>query len=221
MKLQRSTIILALAMLALGCSEKDSDVRAAARESLPERPASDIFSQASTGNQAVATSGVMHYTCPNNCEGGGGDVQGNCPVCGTALEHNQAYHDQPINVNNQTPPPISNAANGAGQTTGVFHYVCPDGHEGGAASEGTCASCGKALVHNQAYHAQPAATPTPPAGNVMNNVTMPNPQTPEPAQNAAGVYHYTCSNGCAGGAGSAVACSSCGATLVHNQAYHN
>lgn len=102
------------------------------------------------------SSGVKHYTCPNNCAGSGGDAQGNCPVCGTAYAHNQAFHDQAIT-----------------QST------------------------------------QPIAQPNAAA------------QAPEPPQNAAGVWHYTCANGCAGGAGSAIACSSCGGTLAHNTAYHN
>lgn len=106
--------------------------------------------------------GVQHYICPKNCQGSGGPGQGNCPVCGTAYVHNQAFHDQP---------------------------------------------------------AQPSAAPAPgmtPAG------AAPTPQpAAEPAQNAAGVWHYTCSKGCAGGAGSAVACGKCGTQLVHNTAYHN
>jgi len=102
---------------------------------------------------AVASSGVKHYTCPNNCAGSGGDAQGTCPVCGTAYVHNQAFHSQAVT---QTTQPVT----------------------------------------------QPSATP-------------------EPPQNAAGIWHYTCSNGCAGGSGSAVACSTCGNTLVHNTAYHN
>jgi len=44
--------------------------------------------------------------------------------------------------------------------------------------------------------------------------------TAEPAQNAAGVWHYTCPSGCAGGGGAAGPCGSCGATLAHNAAYH-
>ena len=44
--------------------------------------------------------------------------------------------------------------------------------------------------------------------------------TPEPSQNAGGVWHYTCAKGCDGGAGSAVNCNTCGDLLVHNQAYH-
>ena len=48
----------------------------------------------------------------------------------------------------------------------------------------------------------------------------PNPTTLEAAQNAGGVWHYTCIKGCAGGAGSAVNCTTCGNPLAHNQAYH-
>lgn len=55
---------------------------------------------------------------------------------------------------------------------------------------------------------QQQATPTP-------------PRPKEPAQNADGVWHYICSKGCKGGAGSAVPCGVCGETLKHNQAYHN
>lgn len=96
-----------------------------------------------------ATAGVLHYYCPNNCAGSGGDNAGTCPVCGTEYIHNQAYHDNQSAITTQTTP------------------------------------------------------------------------APEPAQNAAGVWHYTCANGCAGGAGSAVACAQCGSTLQHNPSYHN
>ena len=47
-----------------------------------------------------------------------------------------------------------------------------------------------------------------------------NPNPPEPAQNAAGLWHYTCSKGCPGGAGAAGNCSVCGNPLTHNAAYH-
>lgn len=87
-----------------------------------------------------------------------------------------------------------------------------------------------ALVHNQEWHNQPQnQNPTPPTSPLTTTTgtttagTPPitaTPNTPEPAQNAAGVWHYTCSNGCAGGGGSAIACATCGQTLVHNAAYH-
>lgn len=116
-----------------------------------------------------------------------------------------------------TPEPAQNAA-------GVWHYTCSNGCSGGAGSAVACATCGTTLVHNQAYHSAnttPGITATQnPAGTPPAPVTPAAPKTPEPAQNAAGVWHYTCSNGCSGGAGSAIACASCGSTLAHNQAYH-
>ena len=48
-----------------------------------------------------------------------------------------------------------------------------------------------------------------------------NANSAEAAQNTAGVFHYTCSNGCAGGSASAGNCAICGNTLSHNQAYHS
>lgn len=95
---------------------------------------------------------------------------------------------------------------------GVWHYTCPKGCAGGAGTASACAKCGTTLVHNAAYHEgqnPTAATPNPTAT-----------PKPEPAQNAKGVWHYTCGDGCAGGAGSAIACAKCGKTLVHNSAYH-
>lgn len=106
-------------------------------------------------------------------------------------------------------PIVNSAASG---NAGVQHYYCPNACEGsGGDNPGSCPVCGSEYVHNQAYH------------NTTTNATSTpsSTTTPEPAQNAAGVWHYTCPSGCAGGAGSAVACSSCGATLEHNQAYHN
>ena len=104
---------------------------------------------------------------------------------------------------------------------GVQHYTCPDNCEGsGGAGAGTCPVCGKEYVHNQAWHAQnnAATTGTDPANPAT--IQPPANATPPAAQNAAGVYHYTCPSGCAGGAGGAGACASCGAALAHNAAYH-
>ena len=107
-------------------------------------------------------------------------------------------------------PPTTAAA------SGVNHYICPNNCEGsGGASQMACPVCNTMYVHNQAYHNQPTQQTQP---QVNQTIT---PPTPEPAQNAAGVWHYTCPSGCDGGGGSAVACSSCGSTLVHNTAYHN
>jgi hypothetical protein len=117
-------------------------------------------------------------------------------------------------------------------TAGVVdHYTCPNGHAGAPAA-GNCVQCGTALVHNQAFHANdqvaPPANSNPmqefaPAAAGANSTTTvtPNAAAASPAQNAAGVYHYTCAAGCAGGAGAAGTCPSCGGALAHNQAYHN
>jgi hypothetical protein len=85
------------------------------------------------------------------------------------------------------------------------------------------------LVHNQAFHASDAApTIAPPTAAGQNPMFQDPSAAPavvapptEPAQNAAGVWHYTCAAGCAGGGAAAGPCSSCGSTLAHNQAYHN
>lgn len=119
-----------------------------------------------------------------------------------------------------TPEPAQNAA-------GVWHYTCPNGCSGGAGSAIACpAGCGATLAHNQAYHDSKTTVATSTNGVITptsnDGPIVSSPNNPEPPQNAAGVWHYTCPNGCAGGAGSAVACpAGCGATLAHNSAYHN
>lgn len=104
---------------------------------------------------------------------------------------------------------------------GIQHYYCANQCEGsGGDAAGTCPVCGTEYTHNQAWHDaqnQNAAAGGTAAGA---NITQ-TPTTPEPAQNAAGVWHYTCPNGHSGGSGSATPCGECGTTLVHNQAYHN
>ncbi len=120
------------------------------------------------------------------------------------------------------PPAVGGAA-------GVQHYICPSGHVGsGGDAQGSCSQCGAVLVHNQAFHASDAPPAvTAPGQNPMFQdpnaapVIAAPPTATEPAQNAAGVWHYTCSNGCAGGGAAAGPCATCGTTLAHNQAYHN
>jgi hypothetical protein len=91
-------------------------------------------------------SGGFHYICPNGCEGGGSSASGNCPVCGTALVHNTAYHNQSNSNAAGLQAPTSNNA-------GVFHYICSNGCEGsGSNTSGNCPVCGQALAHNSAYH---------------------------------------------------------------------
>jgi len=98
---------------------------------------------------------------------------------------------------------------------GVWHYTCPKGCAGGAGAAEACAKCGATLAHNNAYHQDAAANPA--SGAAGKPADAPKP---EPAQNAKGVWHYTCPDACPGGAGSATACAKCGKTLAHNQVYH-
>lgn len=115
-----------------------------------------------------------------------------------------------------TPPPNINtgAANTTAAPAGVQHYICPNNCAGsGGPAAGTCPTCGTAYVHNTAYHNQ--STP-----GAANSPMIQQPQQTSPAQNAAGVYHYTCPQGCSGGSGSAGTCPQCGSALAHNQAYH-
>lgn len=105
----------------------------------------------------------------------------------------------------------------AQNASGIWHYICSNRCAGGSGAAGNCATCGAALVHNGLYHADSNSTqaPAPTSG-----VPYAKPPTTAPATNAAGVYHYICSNGCAGGSGTAGNCSTCGNALAHNAAYH-
>lgn len=150
-----------------------------------------------------------------------------------------APSNQPTVVNPPGDGSTAPAASNQQGQSGITHYICVNNCVGsGSSGAGTCPVCGTAYVHNDAYHTvdqdiqnmqQGQAQPSTP-GNLppsvfntpQNQTTIRNqPSTPPaPAQNAAGVYHYTCANGCAGGAGSASPCPTCGNALVHNQAYH-
>jgi hypothetical protein len=120
-----------------------------------------------TTSLPTSTGNVQHYTCPNNCEGSGGGGAGTCPVCGTEYTHNAAFHSQtatppPSTTTTITPPsdgatPLTPATppattSSAVNASGVYHYSCPSGCEGGAASAGACATCGGELTHNPAFH---------------------------------------------------------------------
>ncbi|XMO86315.1 hypothetical protein AAFN75_16130 [Algibacter sp. AS12] len=114
-------------------------------------------------------------------------------------------------IESVTPNPVS--LEPAQNAQGVWHYACSKGCAGGAGSAVNCTNCGTLLAHNSAYHANPNAAP-------LSSAPFAAPPTAEPSRNAAGVYHYTCGNGCAGGSGSASNCASCGSALAHNAAYH-
>jgi hypothetical protein len=106
---------------------------------------------------------------------------------------------------------------------GVWHYTCSKGCAGGAGSAAPCAKCGTVLVHNTKYHGDvPTPAPTTSTTTTAANPTAATPPTPkpEPAQNAKGVWHYTCADGCAGGGGAIAPCAKCSKPLAHNPAYH-
>jgi len=121
----------------------------------------------------------------------------------------------PATVTTPATPPTEPAQN----ATGVWHYTWSKGCAGGAGSAIACAKCGTTLTHNTAYHANsnPAPTITPAGAAPAQGATAPKP---EPPQNKAGVWHYTCADGCAGGGAAAAPCAKCGKPLAHNQAYH-
>jgi hypothetical protein len=121
--------------------------------------------------------------------------------------------------NPATPEPAQNAE-------GVWHYTCGNGCAGGAGAAGNCSTCGGALAHNTAYHANKNSATI---NNATSNTTITPTLTPpatltppptEPAQNAKGVWHYTCAKGCAGGGAAAGTCGTCGGALAHNAVYH-
>ena len=108
-------------------------------------------------------------------------------------------------------------------TASVKHYICANKCENsGSDVAGACPVCKNPYLHNDAFHSQDLLKNGP--LNVPTNIQAPEsntPATPSPAQNAKGIYHYTCNKGCYGGSGTASNCTNCGEQLAHNQAYHN
>ena len=155
-------LLLTCSLLLIGtaCEKaKKSGKKVTVKRELPT--ASPVTTPATTpaSNNAptIAATGVKHYICPNNCAGSGGPAQGNCPVCSTAYVHNAAYHNQPAASQPTAPnpfgagPALPAAGNGM-NAAGVYHYICSNGCAGGSGVQGSCATCGSALAHNQAYH---------------------------------------------------------------------
>ncbi len=147
-----TALLMSVFFLTACADQSKEDVRNKAVEAVqvpaPTAPASPTAAPTNT-------SGVKHYTCPNNCAGSGGDGAGTCPVCGTAYVHNQAFHNNsPATTPDITPTttPTPPAAGAAQNAAGVYHYICSNGCAGGAGGAGNCATCGAALAHNQAYH---------------------------------------------------------------------
>ena len=122
---------------------------------------------------------------------------------------------KPAEVSTTLNTPTPKTTEPAQNEMGVWHYTCALGCPGGAGTATKCKNCSNTLVHNTAYHGN--STPTETSSPFASPSAKP---AAEPSQNAMGIWHYTCANGCAGGAGSATNCSTCGETLAHNSAYH-
>lgn len=111
-------------------------------------------------------------------------------------------------------PTLPNSNVNKGVVNGGAHYICPNSCQGGTSNaKGTCPVCSTQLAHNQGFHAAPSS-------NTNTSTTNPAP-VKSSGPNAAGEYHYICTNGCSGGADAKESCSNCSAELAHNTAYHN
>lgn len=128
-----------------------------------------------------------------------------------------ACNNKPKTPPRKTTAPIQTAFEPAQNASGVWHYTCSKRCAGGSGAAGNCNTCGSLLIHNSLYHANTTSTPT---TAPTSGAPFANPPATTPSQNTAGVWHYTCSKGCAGGSGTAGTCSTCGSTLAHNAAYH-
>jgi hypothetical protein len=157
-----STLLFAALLVFSACNQTESANGDSANSENSDglRSSSEVMGTTPTPNANAG--GVMHYICAKNCAGSGGPSAGTCPVCGAEYIHNDAFHAQDAaaeqpqitlgdqnNVNAATPPPPAEPAQNA---NGVWHYTCASGCAGGGGAPGSCASCGGALQHNDAYH---------------------------------------------------------------------
>lgn len=206
-----------------------------------------VFSSTQNSDQQIINpSSEFHYVCVNNCEGSGANAAGNCPVCGEELVHNTAFHSgeqgddngdlQIIGDDNNSfsskiaPLGQESSPSPAPQVTGdaSFHYICSAGCGSGSQMQGNCPSCGAALVHNDAFHANQGASvnpgasaPQPSTQKYPSVFNTPNAVRSAPLPGSSGgSFHYICSAGCGGGGNAQGNCPSCGALLAHNDAFH-
>ncbi len=122
----------------------------------------------------------------------------------------------------KTPTPKAKTANPLNfeppqNAAGVWHFTCSKRCAGGSGAAGNCTTCGAPLIHNTLYHGNANSTP---ANAPFSTGPFATPPVNTSGQNAAGIWHYTCDQGCVGGSGAAGNCATCGNALTHNQAYH-
>lgn len=170
---------------------------------------------------------VPHFYCPSSCVNGVGDAKGKCPVCGLEMIHNQDYHNQPQQGVAQEVAQVQEQPQFQAQPTGKpgeSKIELPMTQVSQRLASGRSLEDVTQEMDDQMRAQAAAAGRTPaiqqaPAG-LPPGLQQGMPPTNEPPQNADGVWHFTCPNGCSGGAGAQQACGSCGATLAHNSAYH-
>ena len=155
----------------ISCNSKKDD--ATTQEETTVSPEGTMTQDPSLSTSATPSTGTEpHYKCTKEGCTGSGTAQGKCPICGTDLVHNPAFHAQAAGATGSSPEnpvqvtPTTSPTTSATPTTnptatptppaaknakGEFHYKCPKGHDG-AATAGNCAKCGTPLEHNQAYH---------------------------------------------------------------------
>ncbi len=164
MKHSHLLLLLVSVSLALMVSCKDSQT--SSTEQAPATGTETTTNMDPNSSPSTTVPGEPHFKCSKPGCTGSADAQGKCPVCGSDLVHNAAYHGntvpqgsspanavpidpktgQPTANVQPTPPPAQNAK-------GEYHYTCAKGHPG-AATAGNCATCGAPLTHNKAYHDQ-------------------------------------------------------------------
>lgn len=164
--------ILGLLFAVVACNSK-KDEQTATEQTTVSPDGSVMTADPNMVASTPGTGNEPHYKCPNNCEGGVGTAKGKCPICGTDMTHNQAFHAQapaepgtspeaPITINptNATNPnspvttqPMVNAEP-AQNAKGVWHFICSKNCGGGGGAAGNCPKCGSPLGHNQEYHQQ-------------------------------------------------------------------
>jgi len=163
----RKTIYLSLIFLSLivvldACKGNAEDAQTVPPTVIA--PAGD----ANQNPQPVTVNTEAHFKCTKAGCAGTGEAQGKCPICGSDLAHNPAFHNQapgstpanattidpatgatttaPSPATDQAPPPAQNAK-------GEYHFSCTKvGCKGGGGAAGKCPVCGSDLAHNQAYH---------------------------------------------------------------------
>lgn len=110
---------------------------------------------AATQQPALGANGEAHYKCTKAGCAGTGAAQGKCPICGSDLAHNPAYHNNPPSTGSNTAATTAPQEYPAKNAKGVFHWKCTKaGCAGGGSEAGKCSICGSDLAHNQDYHTQ-------------------------------------------------------------------